>query len=211
MKLSTTDHCCLIIDRGLRALFGQVTTTQRLSPAHYIKENELSAAERKHSAALMRVNHAGEVCAQALYEGQAIATRNSELKAQMQSSALEENDHLDWCKTRIKELGSHTSFLNPLWYAGSLAIGITAGLAGDCWSLGFLAETEHQVTAHLHRHLNHLTDQDRKSLAILTQMALDEEQHEQKARVMGAADLPVAIKKLMRILSKIMTSTSFII
>ena len=171
-------------------MFGQIKCSSRL--AHYLKT----------------FNHCGEVCAQALYQGQAITARHQAIKEQMQEAATEENDHLAWCESRLKELNSHTSYLNPIWYMGSLLMGIVAGIAGDKWSLGFLAETERQVTKHLESHLQALPENDRKSLAIVEQMATDERQHAEAALDAGSAELPNLIKKLMRIIAKTMTMTA---
>ena len=158
---------------------------------------------------MMRVNHAGEVCAQALYQGQALTARRKETRDQMKQASDEENDHLAWCRQRLKELGGHTSLLNPLWYTGSFAIGAVSGLIGDKWSLGFLAETEHQVVNHLERHLQKLPPDDSKSRLILEQMKLDEAQHETSAHNAGAADLPEPVKKLMELASIVMTTTAY--
>ncbi len=158
----------------------------------------MSASERDLSAALMRVNHAGEVSAQALYTGQALTARSAGTRAVLQEAALEERDHLAWCARRIDELGGRTSLLTPFWYTGSIALGALAGLAGDRASLGFVAETERQVEAHLHDHLEKLPEQDQKSRAILEQMADDEARHGATARLAGGADLPVPVSLLMR-------------
>jgi len=158
---------------------------------------------------MMRVNHAGEVCAQALYQGQALTARRIETRDQMKQASDEENDHLAWCRQRLDELGGHTSLFNPLWYTGSFAIGAASGLIGDKWSLGFLAETEHQVVKHLERHLRKLPSGDGKSRLILEQMKLDEAQHETSAHAAGATDLPEPVKKLMELASKVMTTTAY--
>lgn len=208
---SFTDKFCMQVDIALRTLFGKPETTGRENPAQYIKEQELIQEQSRQSQGYIRVNHCGEVCAQALYQGQALTARNKSIQQQMQQAALEENDHLAWCESRLKELHSHTSYLNPIWYMGSLLLGIAAGIAGDKWSLGFLAETERQVTTHLEGHLNALPEDDRKSLAIVEQMACDEKQHAQAAIEAGAAELPDIIKKLMRITAKTMTVTAYYI
>lgn len=165
--------------------------------------------EKKHSAGLMRVNHTGEVCAQALYKGQAMTARSETIREQMQHSAREEEDHLAWCQQRLNELNSHTSYLNPLWYGGSLALGVVAGLAGDKWSLGFVAETERQVTKHLEEHLEQLPADDLESRRIVTQMRIDEQKHAHIACEAGAAELPQPIKLGMRLMSKIMTTITY--
>src|SRR4029078_1478386 len=147
-------------------------------------------AQRKQSAALMRVNHAGEVCAQALYHGQGVVSRTSQVQEKMQLAALEEGDHLHWCRQRLEELGSHTSYLNPLWYAGSFCIGMAAGMIGDKWSLGFVAETERQVIKHLEKHLKLLPAQDQRSYTVLERMEKDEAHHRDEAIAAGANDWP---------------------
>jgi ubiquinone biosynthesis monooxygenase Coq7 len=157
----------------------------------------------------MRIDHTGEVCAQALYQGQALTSRSSSVREKMQQSALEENDHLIWCRQRLQELHSHTSYLNPIWYTGSLLIGILAGLLGDRWNLGFVAETEHQVSHHLQKHLEQLPKNDIKSTKILQQMQMDELHHATVAIEGGAKALPETIKQLMKILSKLMTTTTY--
>ena len=157
---------------------------------------------------MMRVNHCGEVCAQALYQGQALTARSQEVRTSMDAAAREEIDHLEWCQQRLGELGSHTSYLNPLWYSGSLGLGLLAGLVGDKWSLGFLAETERQVVRHLEGHLDRLPEGDSKSRAIVEQMKQDEAKHATMALVEGAADLPPAIKVFMTLTAKVMTTLS---
>lgn len=208
---SISDKLCMQLDVALRTVFGKPQITERENPAKYIKEQALSQEQTRHSQGYMRVNHCGEVCAQALYQGQALTARDKTIQQQMQTAAIEENDHLAWCESRLTELHSHTSYLNPIWYMGSLLLGIAAGIAGDKWSLGFLAETERQVTSHLHSHLEALPENDRKSIAIVEQMAFDEKQHAETAVKAGAADLPEAIKKLMRITAKAMTMTAYYI
>jgi len=157
----------------------------------------------------MRVNHAGEVCAQALYQGQALTAKQESTRIQMEQAAREENDHLVWCRQRIRELGGHTSLLNPVWYTGSLALGAASGVIGDKWSLGFLAETEHQVVKHLDGHLQRLPANDNRSRAILEQMKEDEAKHKATALSAGGAVLPAAISKLMTLASRIMTFTAY--
>ena len=157
----------------------------------------------------MRVNHVGEICAQALYQGQAATAKADSVRQKMQRSAQEENDHLAWTQARVQELMTHTSYLNPVWYVGSLAIGAAAGLAGDRWSLGFLAETERQVVEHLNGHLARLPANDQKSRAIVEQMREDEGRHATVAIEAGAAELPLPVRKLMRLASKFMTSTAY--
>lgn len=206
---SKLDQFCLGIDQALRSIFGNATTTDRQYPADRLPESELTPEQRQHSAALMRINHAGEVCAQALYHGQGLVSRRYEVREKMQQAAIEEGDHLAWCSRRLTELGSHTSYLNPIWYMGSFVIGLSAGLVGDEWSLGFLAETENQVVKHLAHQLTQLPSQDEKSYKILQQMQFDEAEHRDAAIQAGAAVLPSFIKKLMSITSKIMVKTTY--
>lgn len=168
----------------------------------------LSNTEQATSAALMRVNHSGEICAQALYLGQAFVARNKELAKQLNQAAEEEQNHLTWCRERLTELNSRPSFLNPVWSIGSFCIGALAGLAGDKMSLGFLAETENQVTNHLEKHLNKISPRDTKSIAILQQMLQDEKKHATHAIAMGGVALPKSVCKIMAFCSKIMTTTT---
>ncbi len=206
---SSSDRFCLGVDQALRAIFNNPETTSRPYPVDHTREPVLTIAERQHSSGLMRVNHAGEVCAQALYHGQSITSHCRKMKEKMHQAVIEERDHLEWCHRRIVELHSHTSYLNFLWYLGSFAIGLTAGLIGDSWSLGFIAETENQVIQHLEKHLMLLPLQDKKSYAILKKMQSDEEQHKNHAIEAGAKTLPRSIKKLMGILSAIMVKTAY--
>jgi 3-demethoxyubiquinol 3-hydroxylase len=157
----------------------------------------------------MRINHTGEVCAQALYQGQALTAHSRTVRYQMKTAAAEEVDHLAWCQQRLNELNSHTSYLNPLWYFGSFALGVTAGLIGDRWSLGFVAETEHQVVQHLESHLQQLPVDDKKSREIVEQMRQDEQQHATLARQVGASDLPAPVKVVMGMMSKCMTTITY--
>ncbi len=197
------------VDVGIRTLFGQPKITERPNPAQTETETELSDSERQLAGRLMRINHAGEVAAQGLYQGQALTARLPQVRQQMERAALEENDHLDWCEKRARELGTHVSLLNPVWYAGSVTIGALAGAAGDKWSLGFVAETEKQVVRHLEEHLAQLPEQDEKSRAILEQMKEDEGHHATVAVEAGGAELPYPVKKLMGLTSKVMTRTAF--
>ena len=206
---SPLDRCLINLDQALRAVFGTPFASGRAHPAAGVQEPELSAAERELSARLMRVNHAGEVCAQALYQGQALGARSPEVHAGLERAANEENDHLAWCAERVHALGSHTSLLNPAWYAGSFAIGVLAALAGAKWSLGFVAETEHQVVRHLQGHLQRLPGADAKSRAILEQMKTDEARHATVALEAGGAELPGPVKKLMALASRVMTRTAY--
>ena len=195
-------------DTALRTLFAQAHS-QRPPPDAGLDEAELSAAEKQHALGLMRVNHVGEVCAQALYQGQALTARDHSNKQALAHAAQEEVEHLAWTAQRVRELGGRTSVLNPLWYASSFAVGVGAGLLGDKWNLGFLEETEHQVSAHLDSHLQALPAQDAKSRAIVAQMKSDELQHAHMAHDFGAAALPLPVKQLMALSSKVMTTISY--
>jgi ubiquinone biosynthesis monooxygenase Coq7 len=206
---SPLDRLCLSLDQALRAMAGSATTTGRAYPAEAQAEALLTVEQRKHAAGLMRVNHAGEVAAQALYHGQGLASRNPLIQQHMQQAAREEGDHLAWCQKRLVELGSHTSYLNPVWYIGSFAIGVAAGFVGDKWSLGFVAETETQVMQHIDHHLHLLPSADQKSMKILQQMQVDETQHRDDAIQSGAALLPPVIKRLMSLTARIMVKTAF--
>jgi len=196
------------IDRALRAVAG-VHEAARPSPALRNAEAGLTEEARRHSAALMRVNHVGEVCAQALYEGQALTARKDGVRASLEHAAAEEQDHLAWCASRIRELGGRPSFLNPLWYAGSFALGAAAGLLGDRWSLAFLAETEKQVEEHLTGHLDALDPADARSSAVVEAMREDEARHRQTALDMGAAEMPEPVKVAMRAAAKVMTTVAY--
>lgn len=208
---SLLDKVLMNVDSALQTTFGTPITTARENPADKQSENEMSDEERKLSASLMRINHAGEVSAQGLYQGQALTAKLPEVREQMEHAAIEENDHLDWCEKRCHQLQSHTSFLGPFWYAGSFTIGAIAGLRGDQWSLGFVSETEHQVVKHLNDHLKRLPKQDDKSRAILEQMKIDELNHAKLAESAGAAKLPGPVKVGMQLTSKIMTKTAYYI
>ena len=206
---SPIDRFLIHADTALRTVAGKPQATHRSYPAEDLDECALDAAESRRIAGLMRVNHAGEVSAQALYQGQAVTARNEAVRDKLQQAAMEENDHLVWTETRLKELGERTSLLNPLWYAGSFAIGAFAGALGDKWNLGFLAETEHQVVRHLDEHLGKLPDCDMRSRAILEQMKTDEAKHETTAIDHGGAALPTPVKKLMQAMSRVMTRTAY--
>ena len=208
-RLTLLDKLIGEADTVLRTLGARGNSAGRPSPAEGHSDTDLADNERRHVAGLMRVNHTGEVCAQALYQGQSLTSRNQEVKEKLREAALEENDHLDWTKNRLDERGSHTSFLNPLWYSGSFAIGAFAGAIGDKWNLGFLAETEHQVVKHLDSHLNKLPGGDLRSRAILEQMKVDELKHATTAIDHGAAELPPPVKTLMAAMSKVMTGTAY--
>jgi ubiquinone biosynthesis monooxygenase Coq7 len=206
---SPTDQLLMNVDQALRTLFGRPQVTERPNPATPLPEAELSETERDHIGRLMRINHTGEVCAQALYQGQALTARDPAVRKSMERSAAEENDHLDWCEQRVEELGGRLSLLNPLWYAGSFALGAVAGVAGDKWSLGFVAETEKQVEGHLDEHLDQVPQRDRRTRAILEQMKADEIEHGQKALDHGGAKLPAPIRDLMKATAKIMTMSVY--
>jgi ubiquinone biosynthesis monooxygenase Coq7 len=202
------DRVIAEFDRALRAIAG-VHHAGRISPAIPIAEPELNESERAHAAALMRVNHVGEVCAQALYQGQALTARNPANRSVLERAALEEEDHLAWSAGRIRELGGRPSLLNPLWYAGSLAIGAVAGALGDRWSLAFLAETERQVEEHLSGHLRSLPEQDARTRAVVEAMRADEARHRAAAIDLGAAELPAPARTAMRLASKVMTNVAY--
>jgi ubiquinone biosynthesis monooxygenase Coq7 len=195
-------------DRALRAVAG-VANAARPSPAEQKPESELDPAARAHAAALMRVNHVGEICAQALYQGQALTARNEQVKAALEQAAREEEDHLAWSIERIRELGGRPSLLNPLWYAGSFAIGAIAGAMGDRWNLAFLAETERQVEEHLTGHLDSLPTADERTRAVVTAMRADEAKHGGTARTLGAPEMPEPLKLAMRLASKLMTTVAY--
>jgi ubiquinone biosynthesis monooxygenase Coq7 len=202
------DNIIIEFDKGLRTLFSPAHSV-RPHPDADIAEAELSASERQQAAALMRVNHSGEICAQALYQGQALTARDPQVQTKLDEAAQEETEHLAWTSLRVQELGSHVSVLNPLLYTGSLAIGAFAGLLGDKWNLGFLAETEHQVGAHLQSHLLRIPENDIKSRAIVRQMYVDETRHSDMARELGASELPLPVKWIMKVGGKVMTRTAY--
>jgi len=196
-------------DRGLRTLTKSSRITPRENPAKDIHETELSAQDMQLSGRLMRVNHAGEIAAQGLYHGQALTARDETTLQQMRVSAKEEEDHLAWCEQRLNELQTPRSMITPFWYIGSYAIGATAGLFGDKWSLGFVAETENQVETHLESHLDKLPTHDDKSRAIIEMMKEDERRHGDAARNLGGVDLPKPVQKSMQAVSKIMTTGAY--
>lgn len=203
------DTICLQFDNALKTLQGDVTTTGRANPADNIVDTKLSASEQKQAAGLMRVNHVGEVCAQALYQGQAFTAKTDKIRHEMQQACAEENDHLHWCQERLQQLNSRVSYLNPIWYAGSFAMGAVAGFLGDKWSLGFVVETENQVEQHLAGHLDALPEGDLKSRAIVGQMQVDEAEHAAHAASLGAADLPKWVTGVMRGKAKVMTTLAY--
>ncbi len=202
------DRFIIEFDKGLRTLLAKPANA-RANPAEDILEADLSDTQKKQVVALMRVNHTGEVCAQALYSGQAISSKNIDTTKALNAASLEEIDHLAWCESRITELNGRTSLLNPLFYASSFTIGAIAGAVGDKWNLGFLAETEKQVSVHLEEHLQALPEADLKTRAILEQMQTDENHHAEMAREHGAADLPDVVQKFMLATSKIMKVASY--
>ena len=203
------DNLLIQIDHALRTVFGRPHVTERPDPADDLPEEGMSDAERDHVARLMRINHTGEVCAQALYQGQALTARLPGVRDGMARAAAEENDHLDWCERRVHELGGRLSLLNPLFYAGSFLIGAAAGLAGDKWSLGFVAETERQVERHLDGHLAQVPAEDARTHAVLEQMKADEVGHATKASEAGATVLPAPIREAMRLTAKLMTTAVY--
>jgi ubiquinone biosynthesis monooxygenase Coq7 len=204
---SFLDHLLSAADEGLRALSGAVPAA-RPTPASD-RSLPVSPEDRRHSAGLMRVNHTGEICAQALYTGQALVARDAHVRSALQTAASEERDHLAWCRRRLDELDARPSLLDPLWYAGSFAWGVTSGLAGDKWSLGFLAETEAQVERHLEGHLQQLPADDDASRAIVDKMREDEVRHGNTGRALGAADLPYPVKRAMQAAARVMTRTAY--
>lgn len=195
-------------DRALRTVAG-VADAARVSPAQEVPEAELDARSRQHAAALMRVNHVGEVCAQALYQGQALTARDPQARGSLEQAAREEEDHLAWSAERIRELDGRTSLLNPLWYAGAFTIGAVAGAVGDRWNLGFLAETERQVEEHLAGHLDELPAEDRRTRILVEAMRADEARHRDTALRHGAAELPAPVKLAMRFASRVMTRIAY--
>ena len=208
-QLTPLDRLLAGVNDALRVVAAPAGESPREYPAASVDEPDLDAAETAHAAGLMRVNHAGEIAAQGLYQGHAAVARNSEIESQMQEAASEEFDHLAWCEQRLRELGAEPSRLSPLWYAGSFAIGAASGVLGDRWSLGFIAETERQVCAHLSRHLDDLPAADTKSRAIVAQMRDEEAGHGEHAIAAGAAELPQPLKRLMQLTARIMTTTAY--
>ena len=197
-------------DQALRSLVPGTTSAHRENPGSTV-ETKLGVSEARHVAGLMRVNHSGEVCAQALYHGQALTAKLPNVRREMEQAAIEEQDHLAWCEDRLKELDSHTSLLNPVWYSLSFGMGAIAGIAGDKYSLGFVAETERQVSLHLEDHIKQLPEQDERSRKILVQMNEDELHHRDTALNAGGVDLPAPVRITMTAISKLMTKTSYYI
>jgi ubiquinone biosynthesis monooxygenase Coq7 len=202
------DQAITQLDRALRTVFAPARSV-RPTPGGDLVEADLDEAQKRHAAALMRVNHCGEICAQALYQGQALTSRDASIRAALEHASVEETEHLAWAGQRIEELGGRQSLLNPLWYGGALAIGVLAGGFGDRWNLGFLAETERQVEAHLHGHLAILPPDDQKSRAIVSQMEQDEIGHAETAISLGAHELPAPVKLAMKLAAKVMTTVAY--
>ena len=208
-QLSAFDRALIEVERAIGTAFGAAPESTRPSPAAGIAEGRLSDAQRQHAAGLMRINHAGEVCAQALYSGQATVARDVAVRTRLLEAAAEETDHLVWCDERLQALHSRPSLLNPLWYAGSFAIGAAAALASDAISLGFVVETERQVEAHLGEHLQKLPEGDARSRAVVAQMQVDEARHGSLARQAGGIDLPAPVPALMRMASALMKAVAY--
>ncbi|HVR92988.1 MAG TPA: 2-polyprenyl-3-methyl-6-methoxy-1,4-benzoquinone monooxygenase [Casimicrobiaceae bacterium] len=204
----TTDELIIGFDRALRTLAG-TASSQRPNPAVNLPEETLTLEERRHAGGLMRVNHTGEVCAQALYQAQALTARDPQLRRRFALAAREEEEHLAWTQERLAELGDRTSYANPLWYAGSFAVGLIAGIGGDRVNLGFVVETERQVEEHLTDHMDRLPQADARSRAIVAAMRDDEARHGAAARDAGASELPLPIRALMRATAKLMTLTAY--
>jgi ubiquinone biosynthesis monooxygenase Coq7 len=207
--MTTLDKLLSGVNDALGTVFSPAAKPSRENPAGDFPETVSGTTIKKHVAGLMRVNHAGEVAAQGLYQGQAATARLDNVREAMEQAAVEENDHLAWCEERLAELDSKPSLLAPVWYAGSFLIGAAAGVAGDKWSLGFVAETEKQVVDHLDDHLERLPDDDQRSRSIIDQMRSDELRHGSSAVAAGGAELPQPVKNLMRIVSKIMTTGAY--
>lgn len=202
------DQAIIEFDKVLRTLFSPARSV-RAVPGGDLPDGALTDSDRSHAAALMRINHCGEVCAQALYQGQAITSKDDQVRRELEQASTEETEHLAWTELRIAELGGRKSLLNPLWYAGSLAMGLAVGKLGDRWNLGFLAETERQVEAHLKGHLDRLPGEDHKSRAIVAQMKEDEARHAETAVGLGAHDLPAPARAAMKLMSRVMTGLSY--
>lgn len=207
--LSPLDRVLVEIERALGSALDARPVARRSSPAEGVEDTVLSETERRHAGGLMRINHVGEVCAQALYSGQAAVARSDGLRNQLLEAAAEETDHLAWCGERLDELGDRPSLLNPLWYGGAYAIGAVAGLIGDSLSLGFVVETERQVEAHLEGHLKKLPEADQRSRAIVSQMKEDEARHAANALAAGAAELPGPLPDLMRAAANFMRAVAY--
>jgi ubiquinone biosynthesis monooxygenase Coq7 len=207
-RLSLLDELLVAADEALKTLSG-AQSPARAVPRTDEPQEALETHERRLSAALMRINHAGEICAQALYSGQALAARDGRVRAALKRAGAEERDHLAWCRTRLDAVGARTSVLDPLWYAGSFGLGLASGLAGDRWSLGFLAETEAQVERHLDGHLERLPAGDHASRAVIEQMRADEIRHGESGRALGGMELPWVVRRAMQAASRVMTTTAY--
>jgi ubiquinone biosynthesis monooxygenase Coq7 len=207
--MNFVDQIISEIDKGIKFSLDNYQKENRRYPASNIQEDDLNEFDRNNSANLMRVNHSGEVAAQGLYRGQALTARLEGTREKMDHAALEELDHLSWCNKRLEELNDKPSLLNPLWYGLSFGMGAIAGAAGDKWSLGFVHETEEQVVIHLEEHLEKLSNKDKKTIAILEQMRIDEVQHSEEALESGAEILPEGVKKIMSLIAKVMTKSSY--
>ncbi len=210
-RLTRTDQLLVRLDEVLRAAFGSGAAAGRPSPAKDVAQQPLNDQERRHAAGLMRVNHTGEVCAQALYVGQAMVARSPEVVQALRSAAAEEKDHLNWCRERLDALEAGPSRLDPLWFGGSLALGVAAGLVGDRFSLGFVRETERQVEAHLEGHLERLPEGDLASRAVVAEMAMDEARHGEEAGAHGAIELPGVVRRAMALEARVMTTLAYFV
>lgn len=208
-QFSTLDRLLASVDSALRTINSGPTRPARENPAAAVEESDLTDDERAHAAGLMRVNHAGEIAAQGLYQGHAAVARDPVTEQQMKTAADEELDHLAWCEQRLDQLGAKPSVLRPLWYGGAFLMGAASGVLGDKWSLGFIEETERQVSEHLTGHLDQLPENDLRSRAIVTQMRDEEEEHGANARLAGAAALPLPVRETMRVVARIMTTTAY--
>lgn len=208
-QLTPLDRILAGANNALRTIAAPAGRPARRNPAAEISARELTPMQRQHSAGLMRVNHAGEVAAQGLYQGHAVVARDPDIEQQMQHAADEEFDHLAWCEQRLTELGENRSLLTPVWYTGAFVIGAASGLLGDKWSLGFIAETEKQVCDHLDSHLDRLPEEDSRSRAIVEQMRDEEQEHGDNAREAGAANLPEPVRQLMKLTARVMTNVAY--
>lgn len=207
--MSPLDRIVVIFDNALATLAGQPVQSVGNDPAEHVQQGNLTDIEREEAARLMRVNHVGEICAQALYQGQSLTARDEAVRCAFLQAAREENDHLFWCDNRIKALGGKKSFLNPFWYGGAFVMGALAGLAGDSANLSFAVETERQVEGHLSQHIDRLPRADRKSRTVLEQMRKDEQRHARTARRAGGSTLPLTVRFLMRTAGRVMTNTAY--
>ena len=207
--LTPLDRILAGANNALRTIAAPAGRPARTNPATEVSDTELTPKQKRHAAGLMRVNHAGEVAAQGLYQGHAVVARDPDIEKQMQHAADEEFDHLAWCEQRLTELGEDRSLLTPVWYSGAFVIGAASGLLGDKWSLGFIAETEKQVCDHLDSHLDRLPEEDSRSRAIVEQMRDEEQEHGDNAREAGAANLPEPVRQLMKLTARVMTNVAY--